>query len=65
MCDPSVERAIEKLGSVAEAAKKLNVSKSMLYMILRGQRMPNDRLLGKLGLARVELITRAKQSQAL
>jgi ribosome-binding protein aMBF1 (putative translation factor) len=60
MCDPAIERAIEKLGSVPEAAKKLNVSKSLLYMILRGKRTPSDGLLRQLGLARVELITRAK-----
>jgi len=60
MCDPTIERAIEKLGSVPEAAKKLKVSKSLLYMILRGQRTPSDELLSQLGLTRVELITRAK-----
>jgi Helix-turn-helix len=60
MCEPMVEHAIERLGSVPEAARKLGVSKSTLYMILRGERTPSDKLLEQLGLARVELITRAK-----
>lgn len=60
MVDPSVQHAIERLGSVSEAAKRLKVSKSLLYMILRGDRSPSDKLLQDLGLARVELITRAQ-----
>jgi transcriptional regulator with XRE-family HTH domain len=59
MGDPIVNQAIESLGTVAQAAKKLGVSKSLLYMIMRGKRKPNDDLLEKLGFRRVELITRA------
>ena len=60
MVDPIVQQAIEKLGTIPQAAKKLKVSKSLLYMVLRGERAPSDDLLGQLGLTRVELITRAK-----
>ena len=60
MVDPSVQHAIERLGTVAEAAKRLKVSKSLLYMILRGDRAPSDKLLSDLGLTRVELIMRAQ-----
>jgi transcriptional regulator with XRE-family HTH domain len=60
MVDPMVERAIERLGTPSEAAEKLNVSKSLIYMILRGKRSPTDKLLNNLGLSRVELITRAQ-----
>jgi hypothetical protein len=59
MVDATVERAIEGLGTVGEAAAKLEVSESLVYMILRGQRKPSRKLLTKLGLARVELITKA------
>jgi len=45
---------------VPQASVKLKVSKSLLYMILRGDRTPSDELLEQLGLARLELITRAK-----
>ena len=55
-----IQHAIEKLGSVPQASVKLKVSKSLLYMILRGDRTPSDELLEQLGLARLELITRAK-----
>lgn len=55
-----VEQAIESLGTVPQAAKKLKVSKSLLYMVLRGERNPSDELLEQLGLTRLELITRAK-----
>lgn len=60
MVDPLVERAIERLGTVTDASKKLDVSKSLLYMVLRGERTPSDDLLKALGLSRVELITRAQ-----
>ena len=60
MVEPMVEQAIERLGTITEAAKKLKVSKSLLYMVLRGERAPSDDLLEQLGLARVELITRVK-----
>jgi len=60
MSDPIVVQAIESLGTVPEAAKKLKTSKSLLYMVLRGERTPTDKLLNKLGLTRVEVITRAK-----
>ena len=60
MVDPHVQQAIERLGSVPEASTKLGVSKSLLYMVLRGDRNASDDLLEKLGLARVELITRAQ-----
>jgi transcriptional regulator with XRE-family HTH domain len=58
MPDPLVVRAIERLGSVPEAATKLKVSKSLLYMILRGEREPSEKLLYLLGLERVEMITK-------
>jgi len=60
MVDPIVQAAIEKLGPVPQAAKKLGVSKSLVYMILRGERTPTNELLKALGLMRVELITRDK-----
>jgi hypothetical protein len=60
MVDPIVQQAIEKLGTIPQAAKTLKVSKSLLYMVLRGERAPSDDLLEQLGLTRVELITRAK-----
>ena len=60
MLDPMIERAIDNLGTVPEAAKKLKVSKSLLYMILRGEREPSDKLLENLGLSRVTIITGAK-----
>lgn len=56
--DPYVEQAIRKMGSVQEAADKLGVSKSLLYMVLRGERQPSDELLKKLGLTRVVMVTR-------
>jgi len=60
MCDPSIQHAIERLGSVPQASVKLGVSKSLLYMILRGEREPSDTLLEALGLTRVTIITGAK-----
>jgi len=60
MVDPSVQHAIERLGSIPEASKKLGVSKSLLYMVLRGARKPSDDLLKALGLSRVTIITGAK-----
>jgi len=60
MCDPTVQHAIERLGSVPQAAKKLKVSKSLLYMVLRGERKPSDKLLEDLGLSRVTMITGAR-----
>lgn len=59
--DPYVEQAIRKMGSVPEAADKLGVSKSLLYMVLRGDRQPSDDLLKKLGLVRVVMVTRGGQ----
>jgi transcriptional regulator with XRE-family HTH domain len=55
MVEPIVEQAINKLGSVPEAATKLGVSRSLLYMILRGERSPSDELLEALGLTRQRL----------
>jgi len=60
MSDPIVVSAIERLGSVPEAAAKLKVSKSLLYMVVRGERAASKKLLRKLGLTRIELITRAQ-----
>jgi ribosome-binding protein aMBF1 (putative translation factor) len=59
MADATVERAIESLGTVPEAAKKLKVSKSLIYMVLRGERQPSDKLLKQLGLTRLKLITKS------
>lgn len=60
MCDPLVRTAIDGIGTLDRAAMRLNVTKSYLYMILSGKRQPGTKLLGKLGLSKVELITRAQ-----
>jgi hypothetical protein len=59
MCDPLIKNAIDAFGPLDMAALKLKVSKSHLYMILRGDRKPSKKLLRDLGLSRVEFITRA------
>lgn len=65
MVEPLVERAISELGSVHEAAKKLGVSRALLYKILSGDRDPSDKLLSKLGLMRVEFIRPAFNGDAV
>lgn len=60
MVDPHVQNAIESLGSIAQAAEKLGVSKSLIYKVLSGKREPSDDLLRDLGLSRVTIITGAK-----
>ena len=60
MCDPMVEQAIQKLGTPAQAASKLGVSKSTVYMILRGEREPSAKVLDGLGLTRYAVIVRAQ-----
>jgi hypothetical protein len=60
VCDPLVKSAIDALGTLEAAAQALNVSKSYLYMIIKGDRQPGKKLLQDLGLSRVELITRAQ-----
>lgn len=60
MVDPLVELAIGRLGSVPDAAKKLSVSKSLLYMVMRGEREPSEELLEKLGLERIQVISQKK-----
>jgi hypothetical protein len=60
-CDPLIERAIDGCGPVPQAAKKLGVSASLLYMVLRGERQPGKKLLNALGLSRVTVnLTGAK-----
>jgi hypothetical protein len=59
--DPLVVRAIESYGAVPVAAKKLGVSESLLYQVLRGARNPGKKLLKALGLSRVTVnLTEAK-----
>jgi hypothetical protein len=58
--DPHVVQAINALGTLDRAALSLNVTKSYLYMIMKGRRQPGRKLLEKLGLSKVELITRAQ-----
>jgi hypothetical protein len=59
MVEPLVEQAIRKLGTISEAAEKLDVSEGYVYMLLCGERQPGKKVLEKLGLAQVKLITRA------
>lgn len=58
--DPHVIQAINALGTLDRAALELRVTKSYLYMIMKGSRQPGRKLLEKLGLSKVELITRAQ-----
>lgn len=56
MVEPIVQQAISSLGTVQEAARKLGVSRQLLYYILGGKRAPSDKILAKLGLVRMSII---------
>jgi len=61
MVDQLLRRALEKLGTTAEAAEKLGVTQAYIYMLKQGVRRPSPNILEALGLERVDRIVRAKQ----